>query len=172
MPDAPLNGAANSVQKTPDLQFSVTCLNLDDKEGPPTFQYLFYELPLPALPFKLDRFFLLNCWINGVGQFRHSVRILNPSRTKTLIDTGDQTFVLTDAHTPQLMINHITDFMASEAGPHWVQTYLDGRMILEYPVTVRVAEKKRPGIPVMLQLPIPDAHITRFSPAAIFATTP
>jgi hypothetical protein len=155
-----------STIQRPNLQFSILCLNLIEEGGPPTLQYLFYELPLPKLPYKVDRFFIVNCWINGRGQFRQSVRILDPSTTRKLVDTGDQSLVLEDLSTPQLMINQIMDLPVAEPGPHWVQVYLDGELALQYPLTIRLAvpAKKLPGVPVELQLPESDPHITRFSP--------
>ena len=154
-----------STIQPPNLQFSVLCLNLIEEGGPPTLQYLFYELPLPELPYKVERFFIINCWINGRGQFRQSIRILDPSGTRKLVDTGDQVLELADSFTPQLMINQLVALSFTEPGPHWVQVYLDGNLALQYPLTIRLAvpEKKRPGVPVELQLPESDAHITRFS---------
>ena len=86
--------------------------------------------------------------------------------TRKLVDTGDQSLVLEDVSTPQLMINQIMDLPFTEPGPHWVQVYLDGELALQYPLTIRLAvpEKKLPGVPVELQLAESEAHITRFSP--------
>src|SRR5262249_41016623 len=79
----------------PSLQFSVMCLDLiQEEQKPPTLQHLFYEIPIPSLPFRIGRFHVVNCWTNGRGQFQQSVKILNPTKTKILIETGQQNFIL------------------------------------------------------------------------------
>lgn len=143
--------AENQSPQIPSLQFSVMCLDLIEEERkPPTFQYLFYELPFPHLPFRLDRFHVINCWTNGEGQFRQSTKILNPAKTKTFIGTGEQQFVLEDPYTPQLMINVFADLEFTEAGHYWVQNFLNGTLVLEYPLSVRLieGEDNRPRLPI------------------------
>jgi len=125
--------------KDPALQFSVMCLDLVEEERkPPTLQYLFYELPFPNLPFQMDRFHVINCWSNGQGQFKQSVKIMNPARTKVFIETGEQNFTLEDPYTPQLMINVFADLRFEQEGHYWVQSFLNDKLVLEYPLTVRV----------------------------------
>jgi hypothetical protein len=150
-------------RQRPSLQFSVMCLNLIEEGGPPTLQYLFYELPLPELPYKMERFYVVNCWINGRGQFKQSIRILDPSKTRELVDTGEQPLILDDPSTPMMITNQVEGLSISETGVYWIQSYLDGNLVLQYPLTIRIAarEKKLPGVPVELQLP-GDCCTTRF----------
>jgi hypothetical protein len=155
-------GGMQMSPRDPALQFSVMCLDLAEEERkPPTLQYLFYELPFPQLPYRMDRFHVINCWTNGQGQFWQSVKILNPARTKTFIETGEQPFTLEDPYTPQLMINIFADLEFTEQGQYWVQSFLNETLILEYPLTVRltVGETRRTGI----RLPGSDARIKCFS---------
>jgi len=146
-------------QQDPVLQFSVTCLDLlEPEKGPPTFQYLFYELPLPALPFRMERFYIINCWINGHGQFRQSIRIVDTTKTKKLLDTGPQEFALGDPFTPWMAINQVVEFTFAEAGSYWIQTFLNEILVREYPLTVRLTAGG-----VRIQPPGSDARIRRFS---------
>lgn len=127
--------------RDPALQFSVMCLDLVEEERkPPTLQYLFYELPFPHLPFRIGKFHVINCWSNGEGNYRQAVKILTPTRGKTFIETGEQTFSLEDSYTPQLMINVFADIEFQEEGHYWVQNYLNGKLVLEYPLTVRLVD--------------------------------
>ncbi|MCL5054474.1 MAG: hypothetical protein M1169_00810 [Firmicutes bacterium] len=129
------------MQKTPSLQFSVMCLDLlEEEQRPPTLQYLFYELPFPQLPFRMDKFHVINAWANGSGNFSQSVKILDPTRTKTFVETGEQTFSLEDTYTPQLMINVFAELEFQEEGHYWVQNYLNNQLVLEYPLTIRLLE--------------------------------
>ncbi len=145
--------------QTPDLQSSVICLDLDEAAAP-TLKYLFFELPLPELPLHVG-FFIINIWINGRGDFKQSVRILDTSRSKSLLYTGEQPFTITDPATPQMMTNQIVDFKFAEVGQYWVQISLDGNSILEYPFTVRLEKQTKT---VDLYLPNPAARITQFPP--------
>jgi hypothetical protein len=140
--------------QTPSLQFSVMCLDLvEEEKRPPTLQYLFYELPFPSLPFQMDRFHVINCWANGIGDFKQSVKILTPSKDKVFIETGEQAFTLEDPYTPQLMINVFQELQFEEEGHYWVQNFLDGKLVLEYPLTIRVIQsaKQEPKLETKLE---------------------
>ncbi|MBI2263597.1 MAG: hypothetical protein HYU64_00255 [Armatimonadetes bacterium] len=127
----------------PHLQFSVPCLEVKENGGPPSFQHLFYELPLPEFPFKCPPFFISNGWCNGKGEFRQSIRILAPDKQQVIIDTGEQPFTLQEQTTPFMAVNMFAEVVFKEPGICWVQTFLDGSLMLEYPLTIRKAEVKR-----------------------------
>jgi len=123
----------------PSLQFSVPCLEVVDTEGkPPSFNYLFYELPLPEFPFKVD-FFVANGWCNGQGKFTQSMSILKPDKT-ALVETGDQPFELKESVTPFMAVNYFQGIVFEKPGTYWFRINLGGRKILEYPMTVREAK--------------------------------
>jgi hypothetical protein len=125
----------------PALQFSVPCLEVVDQEGkPPSFNYLFYELPLPEFPFKVD-FYVANGWCNGKGKFVQSMSILKPDKT-TMVETGDQPFELKEAITPFMAVNFFQGIVFEQPGTYWFRVNLAGRKVLEYPLTVREAAKK------------------------------
>lgn len=125
----------------PFLQFSVPCLEVVDTEGkPPSFNYLFYELPLPEFPFKVD-FFVANGWCNGTGKFTQSMMILKPDKT-TMVETGDQPFELKESVTPFMAVNFFQGIVFEKPGTYWFRVQLGGKKVLEYPLTVREAAKK------------------------------
>jgi hypothetical protein len=125
----------------PVLQFSVLCLNLvEEANRPPTLQHLFYELPCPQLPMRMKRFHLVNGWTNGQGRFAQMVRILHPDRTQILVQTGDQEVALENSECFQLIVNVFAEIQFIAAGTYWVQCFLDGELVLEYPLTVRLVQ--------------------------------
>jgi len=125
----------------PSLQFSVPCLEIVDTEGkPPSFNFLFYELPLPEFPFKVD-FYVANGWCNGQGKFIQSMQILKPDKT-TMVETGDQPFELKESVTPFMAVNYFQGIVFEKPGTYWFRVNLAGRKVLEYPMTVREAAKK------------------------------
>lgn len=126
----------------PSLQFSVPCLEVEDTDGkPPSFKYLFYELPLPEFPFKVD-FYVANGWCNGQGKFVQSMQILKPDKS-TMVETGDQPFELKESAVPFMAVNFFQGIVFQEAGTYWMRVSLGGRKVLEYPMTVRQAAKKQ-----------------------------
>lgn len=131
----------------PSLQFSIPCLNVDDKKGPPSFQYVFYELPFPQFPFKFpegEGFYVANGWCNGTGSHVQRMKILDPSRQNVLVDTQDQPFTLKKQDEPFMAVNYITGMAFESPGTYWFQVYLDGRVRLEYPLPVRKADAQPP----------------------------
>lgn len=145
----------------PSLQFSVPCLEVKEDNKPPTFAYLFYELPLPELPIKCPPFFINNGWCNGQGKFQQEIKILSPDKKEVIIETGKQEFVLDIEYVPQLIVNQFDQVLFKETGYYWVQIFLNSSLELEYPLTVRLvsgmkqAETKQP--PVSKEQPKPVA---------------
>ncbi|MBI3925013.1 MAG: hypothetical protein HY319_05690 [Armatimonadetes bacterium] len=141
----PLTQLSTSVGETfgsrPSLQFSVPCLEVADEEGkPPSFKWLFYELPFPQFPFKVS-FFVANGWCNGVGDYIQSMSILQPDKQNVLVETGKQPFKLSERSVPFMAVNFFQDIIFEEPGVYWMQVFLNGGMILEYPLTVRRVER-------------------------------
>ena len=119
--------------KRPSLQFSVPCLSVDEKNGPPTFSSIFFELPFPKFPYKFPGrgFFIANSWINGNGRFAQEIKIYKPDHKTDIIKTGKQPFELKEA-----------------PGVYWVEITLADqngglKVELEYPLSVRLADEAK-----------------------------
>lgn len=122
----------------PSLQFSVPCLNVKDPDDqPPSFEYLFYELPLPEFPFKAS-FYIANGWCSGTGTHQQSMKILKPDGN-TLVETGLQDVTLKDQNTPFMAVNYFPDLVFEGPGVYKVEVFLGESKVLTYPLTVRKA---------------------------------
>ena len=120
----------------PSLQFSVPCLNIPgDGSRPPTFEGIFYELPSPEFPFRLD-FFLANGWCAGLGRFVQEVRVLRPDG-QSMAQTGQQAFELTSETQPYMIVNQFQGFQFQAPGVYRIQVLLDGEVRLDYPLEIR-----------------------------------
>lgn len=133
--------------KRPSLQFSVPCLSVDEKSGPPSFSSIFYELPFPKFPFKFPGrgFFIANSWCNGQGRFAQEIKILKPDHKTDIMKTGKQPFELKEETTPFMAVNLFQDAVFEAPGTYWVQiTLADSQGVLkvelEYPLVVRLAD--------------------------------
>ena len=121
----------------PSLQFSVPCLDIDSAgPGPQSFQKVFFELPIGAdFPYKLSYFYIANGWCSGQGHFKQVLRILNPDGS-TLIDSGEQAIELDAYERPFMIANKLQDLVFNTQGVYKVQIFLDGAMVLEYPLRI------------------------------------
>jgi hypothetical protein len=144
-----LGGGGESSNK-PKLQFSVPCLQVNDEKGPPSFMYVFYEMPFPEFPFAFQEgqgFFVANGWCNGMGDHVQRMKILDTSKQKVLVDTGDQPFTLKKKEEPFMAVNFISGMRFEAPGTYWFQILLNNQVVLEYPLPVRKADANAAGEP-------------------------
>ncbi|MBQ7568504.1 hypothetical protein IJT17_06850 [bacterium] len=127
----------------PSLQFSVPCLDIDaEGPGPQSFQKVFYELPIGAeFPYKLSYFYIANGWCSGRGRYSQTLKILNPDGT-ALLNTGEQLIELDSLEKPFMIANRLQDLVFQAPGTYKVQIFLDGELVLEYPLRIIQAKSK------------------------------
>jgi hypothetical protein len=121
----------------PTLQFSVPYLSEGEDERIRSFVGIFYELPFPSFPTPKFSFFLANGWANGKGKFKQKVRVLTPDRKNAIIETPDQDFDLKENTTPFMAVNYFAEMVLPAPGTYWFQSFLNGRLVLEYPMVAR-----------------------------------
>lgn len=125
----------------PFLQYSVLSLGFDETKGPPSFVFVFYELPLDHFPYRFPEtagFFITNGWVGGQGEFQQRLTIEGPNG-KLLLDTGDRPFTLDDPKTPYLSVHFIQGIEFPAAGEHQVEVHLNGAPVMKYPFQVTQA---------------------------------
>ncbi|MBI3923982.1 MAG: hypothetical protein HY319_00425 [Armatimonadetes bacterium] len=138
-----------AVQK-PILQFSVPCLGVDERDGPPCFMYVFYELPLNHFPYKFPEtagFFIVNGWSQGRGRFRQQVRIRGADG-QVLLDPPPREFVLADPRYPYMMVNFIQGFEFPRPGDYSVEILLEGEPVMSYSLGITRAPAEEPAVEV------------------------
>jgi len=127
-------------EKPPTLQFSIPYLSEGEDERIRSFVGIFYELPFPNFPTPKFSFFVANGWSNGKGKFRQKMRILNPDKKTAVIETPDQEFELTETTTPFMAVNYFAEMILQQPGTYWFQTFLNGKLVMEFPMVARKAE--------------------------------
>ncbi len=123
--------------KKPSLQYSLTCLGVDERHGPPSFNYVFYRLPLASFPYRFPAdagFFLVNAWCDGEGEFKQRVVITDPDGQTTLLDTGQRPFKLESPRALDQSIWFLQGFSFHVAGFYPVKVYLEDQVVLEYAI--------------------------------------
>jgi hypothetical protein len=128
---------------TPSLQFSVPYLSEGTDERIRSFIGIFYELPFPEFPTPKFSFFLANGWCNGQGTYRQQIKILAPDRQSAIVETPEQEFQLKENTVPFMAVNYFSEMQLPGEGSYWIQTFLNGNMVLEYPMVARKAEVKK-----------------------------
>lgn len=129
----------------PSLQFSVPCMNIADHgDKPQSFESIFFELPVPEIPFELDQFFIANGWCSGKGRYSSVMKILKPDGS-TLVNTGEQLVELESQTKPFMIVNKIRGVELDVVGTYKIQVFLDNEMVLEYPLVVRKVEGHKPA---------------------------
>lgn len=121
----------------PKLQFSLLCLGYDETKGPPTFQHVLHELPLPELPYRFppdSGFFLVNGWLFLPSTSDCRVRIVGPSDAIVV----DQSFELRADPDGlfQMSLAFLEGIGFPEAGDYWVSVYLNDKLLSQYPLVV------------------------------------
>jgi hypothetical protein len=127
------NDAAVQATVRPVLQFSLTCDGVaPGPGGKPVFVGVFNSVGKVG---RLPQFFVANRWVNGIGAFRQTVRILYPDLTE-FKRTEPVTFQLpTRASSHDVYSGFInTDF--DRAGVYWISVDLDDETVLSYPIPV------------------------------------
>lgn len=128
-------------QNLPSLQFSFLCLGVDEQQGPPCFNYVFYELPLPEFPYRFPEtagFFLVNGWSGAAGEFVQAARILDPEGD-VLMDTGIRPLVLESPDVPFMSVTFVQGFEFPSPGVYRVEVVLEGHKVADYALTARPA---------------------------------
>lgn len=122
--------------KKPSLQFSLACLGVDERHGPPSFNYVFYRLPLASFPYRFPAdagFFLVNGWCDGEGEFKQRTVIVAPDG-KTLVDTGLRDLKLESRRALDQQIFFLQGVAFPEPGFYGVKVFLDAEQVLEYAI--------------------------------------
>lgn len=127
------------MSQKPKLQFSVPCLGYEEPNDIPCLLYLFYDLPFGELPAPLE-FRVCNGWCMGQGRFEQSVQVLDPDKN-VLLDTQAREFTLESTTKPFLSVFQF-QLVVEKQGSHWIRVNLGGEVVMEYPFTVRLGEKK------------------------------
>lgn len=120
--------------KKPTLQYSLACLGVDEKHGPPSFNYVFYRLPLARFPYQFPAdagFFLVNAWCDGEGEFKQRTVITSPDG-KSLVDTGLRDLKLDSPRAIDQQVYFLQGFHFPMAGFYPVKVFLDDKPVLEY----------------------------------------
>lgn len=119
----------------PTLQFSVLCDGIatpEEMNKKPVFIGVFSNLVKPMV---IPQFFIVNRWINGLGEHEQTIRILDPD-LKEIAKTVKQKFSLASKVNAADIFSGFVNLSFPKAGVYWIKVEIDGKTAMAYPLPV------------------------------------
>lgn len=126
--------SAVSKNRRPILQYCVLC---DGVAQGPSGKFAFVGVfALLLKPSTIPQFNIVTGWIDGVGNYTQTIRILTP-QLQELIKLEGQEVKLNDRVNPATVITNFVGLHFEQAGVYWIEILLDGKRVLSIPFAVR-----------------------------------
>ncbi|MCF7837776.1 MAG: hypothetical protein K9N49_04025 [Candidatus Marinimicrobia bacterium] len=130
---------------SPDLQSSILCDDVrQERNGKFILIGLFDAIGAPSFPLKYPRLFMVNRWCSGAGEFTQQTRIMKPDQHTVLIAGKEIPVRLPHPEATATNVEIFLNVTFAEAGTHWVEVMLNGRMLIRYPLRVAPVQPGRP----------------------------
>lgn len=126
------------------LLYSVPSLGIDESKGPPSFLFVTHQIVLDSFPYRFpdsSGFFITNAWLGPVGRHSQQIVIYRPDG-KVLVDTTARPFELEDPEIPYTAITFFQGLEFQQSGLYSVCVSLDGELVCEYPLHLRLESKE------------------------------
>jgi len=133
----------------PNLQFSVLCDDVKREDnGKFMLIGLFEAINAKLFPATHPSLFVVNRWCKGEGAFTQKIRISGARDAKAVFETGDQPFELKDIDGHHTLISKVNNIAFPSAGKYWVEIFLGGDLVLNYPIMLKEVhdEQNRPSV--------------------------
>jgi hypothetical protein len=128
----------------PNLQFSVVCDDVRREDnGKFMLIGIFEAINAVEFPAKHHTLFVANRWCKGEGSFTQKIRIVNTKDKGVIFQTEEQPFQLADIDTHHTIMSRFNNLMFPTPGKYWVEIFLNGELILNYPIMLKQVENKR-----------------------------
>ncbi len=88
-----------------------------------------------SVPCVIPQFFIVNRWINGIGEFEQIVKILDPD-LKEVTKSESQKFKIDSKAKSADLFSGFININFEKVGVYWISVELNGDMILSYPLPV------------------------------------
>ncbi|PIR43341.1 hypothetical protein COV24_03175 [candidate division WWE3 bacterium CG10_big_fil_rev_8_21_14_0_10_32_10] len=122
----------------PILQFSVLCDGVANQGNKPVFIGVFSNFVRTGI---IAQFFIANRWTYGKGTFKQKTAIKDPDLKKIVAEIPEQEFVLKEETNGADIINGFVNVNFKKPGVYWVEIFLDGELVMSYPLPVYQQQK-------------------------------
>ena len=120
-----------------ELQYSFLCLGFDETKGPPTFQNVLHELPLPEFPYTFPEqsgLFLINGW-NAVQTAETCRIVIQSPQNQAVVDHRFQ-LAPEEGKSFQLSLLFLEGLTFPVPGAYQVSVILGEELYSQYPLHV------------------------------------
>ena len=122
-----------SETRRPFLQYCVICDAVGEAPGSKdVYVGVFDQILRPTV---LPQFAIVVRWIDGIGTFKQSLRILNP-RLEPLVPPVEQEFTMANRITPFTIRNMFGNIQFEQPGVYWVELHLNDEREAAIPLPV------------------------------------
>ncbi len=128
----------------PNLQFSVVCDDVRREDnGKFMLVGIFEAINAAEFPAKHHTLFVANRWCKGEGEFTQKIRMIDAGTKRTVFQTDDQPFRLSDIDTHHTIISRFNNLLFETPGKYWVEIFLNNELVLNYPIMLKQMEIKK-----------------------------
>lgn len=149
--------------KTPSLRASLMCEDFAMKsDGSLVLFGIFWVVQAYRVPASYGPVLMVNMWTNGQGEYEEEIELLPPDRSVVLAKIGPNLLRL---HSVDQVVPSVFRVVlpVREFGTNWVRVRLDGRAVLEYPLSVVpiVLERQRIEEEDLVQGSGPEVYVVK-----------
>jgi hypothetical protein len=138
-------GSGAAVTIAPNLQSSLLCDDVrQERNGKFILIGLFDSIAAPEYPLRIPRLFMVSRWCSGAGNFVQKTRILKPDLSEALVEGRPIPFKLVSTEATATNVEVFLNAQFEREGTYWVEIFLDGDMIIRYPLGARLAGSSPP----------------------------
>ncbi len=101
---------------------------------------IFSDLFVSKFPVSYPQFSIMSTWFKGEGFHIQQIKIMNAARTAIISQSSEMFFTLNNQTETVNLKTDVNQIVFQDGGPYFFQVYLDGEMVDEFPLYLRLKE--------------------------------
>lgn len=99
---------------------------------------IFSDLFVSRFPITYPQFSIMATWVKGDGFHIQQIKIMNSARSMIISQSPEMFFTLNNQTETVNVKTDVNQIVFQDGGPYYFQVFLDGEMIQEYPLYLRI----------------------------------
>ena len=101
---------------------------------------IFSDLFVPKFPVTYPQFSIMSTWVKGEGFHIQQIKIMNSSKSMIISQSPEMFFTLSNSTETVNLKTDVNQIVFQDGGPYYFQVFLDGELIEEFPLYLRLKE--------------------------------